>query len=200
MARKAEKESIPTSNWISMPEEQKSSSGFTMLELTAVMFIMIILLGVSLPNFSNMLESNLEKETRRIAAIIGELRLQAILKSENYQLLFDTKKSEYQVFTTDPLDSTNTDPHDKYDSPIKLSPPVEFSKISTEIEEETTSRRFGGEKLEFEKIFGQHYIFRIDSSGFIDLFTLKLKDDSNSITLTIKNIMGDISISQEEPL
>lgn len=191
---------MPILSWTNMSRQKNPGSGFTMLELTVVMLIMIILLGVSLPNFSNLFESNLEKETHRIAAIIDELRLQAILKSENYQLVFDTKKSEYQVFTTDPQDSSVTDPHEKYRTPIKLTPPIEFTKISTEIEEETTVRRFGGEKLEFDKIFGQQYIFRIDSSGFIDLFTLNLKDEDTTIALTIENIMGDISISHEKPL
>ncbi len=183
-----------------MPGQKNPGSGFTMLELTVVMLIMIILLGVSLPNFSNLFESNLEKETHRIAAIIDELRLQAILKSENYQLVFDTNKSEYQVFTTDPQDSSITNPHEKYRTPIKLTPPIELTKISTEMEEETTTRRFGGEKLEFDKIFGRQYIFRIDSSGFIDLFTLNLKDEDKVIALTVENIMGEISISREEPL
>ncbi len=201
MGRKVVRVSIPTLYWINMPEANRPCSGFTMLELTVVMFIMAILLGISLPSFSNLFESNLEKETRKIAVIISELRLQAILGGENYQLVFDTKKSEYQVFTIDPQDSTVIVPNNNHPSPIKLTPPIEFEKISTETEDSTsTTLKFGGEKQEFEKIFGQQYEFRIDSSGFIDLFSLSLKDQSNTITLTIKNIMGDISISHETPL
>lgn len=112
---------------------------------------------------------------------------------------FDLKKSEYAVYTISATDSQDKSPHQKYSAPIVLPPPIQFVAVTPDAEPEIQSK-FGVEKLEFDKIFGQTYYFRIDSSGFVDLFTLKLKDNRNSIILTIKNIMGDISIGQEKPL
>ena len=145
------------------------------------------------------MDSDLKKQTQKIAALIDELRLQAILKSETYKLVFDTKDSEYQIFTVDPADSSKNVPNEVYPKPFKLPAPIEISNIDLKTEDETTSR-FGFKKLEFDKIFGQQYEFRIDSSGFVDLFTIRLKDRSNSITLRIKNIMGEIAIGPETPL
>ena len=182
-----------------MSQDSEKFSGFSLLELSVVMFLMAIMLGFSLPRFSNFLESNLEMETRKIAAVLDELRLQAILDGEDYKLVFDTMKSEFRVYQIDPLDSTTLKFHEKYSSPLKLKPPVEFVKITEETENRVESD-FGFQRLEFDKIFGQAFEFRIDSSGFIDLFTLKLKDENNVIELTVKNVMGDIKISQETPL
>ncbi len=181
-----------------MSHQAKNNPGFTLLELSVVLFIMAVLLGISLPSFSNFFESGLKKEAHRLAGILDELRLQAILNGETYKLVFDTKKSELSVFTLEKADHSFS-PHEKYGKPVSLTAPVEIAKISVNVENMAPSK-FGFQKLEFDKIFGQQYEFRIDSSGFMDPFALKLKDTSNSLTLTVRNIMGDITISGEVPL
>ncbi len=182
-----------------MHKSKVQQPAFTLLELSVVLLLMTIMLGFSLPMFSNFFESTLRKETQKIAKIIGDLRMQAILQNESYQLVFDSKKSEYSVYSVSPTDSQKTTPHQRYSSPIALPPPIQFVAITSDTEVEIQSK-FGFKKLEFDKIFGKSYQFRIDSSGFIDLFTLRLKDNKNSISLTIRNIMGDITIGQEQPL
>lgn len=178
---------------------RSKQAGFSLLELSAVLLLMTIMLGFSLPMFSNYFDSRLKKETLKIAKIVDDLRTQAILQHESYQLVFDTKKSHYAVYTIDPQDSQKLTPHRKYNTPILLAAPVQFASVSTEIEDEVQSV-FRVEKLEFEKIFGQTYQFKIDDSGFIDRFALRLRDNENMISLTITNIMGDIAIGEEKPL
>lgn len=178
---------------------KRGLNGFTLLELSVVIFLMTVLLGFAIPRFSNFMESTLEKETRKIAYVLDELRMEAIMKGESYRLEFDTMDSELSIYTASAEDPTEYTPHEKYDKPIKLQPPVKISKITLG-EEDPFQSRFGFEKLEFDKIFGQEYYFKIDSSGFIDLFTLKLKDNENTITLAVTTIMGDLSIGQETPL
>ena len=197
--RKAEKASIPTFNWINKAENRKAARGFTLLELSAVLFMMAVLLGISLPNFSNFLESDLEKETKRIAAVIEELRLQAILERESYRLVFNTKDSAYHAERIDPENPTKKSSRETFIKSVKLPSPVELASISTDIESQTPSK-FGFEKLAFEKIFGQEYQFIIDSSGFVDQFRIRLKDRQHSMTLTVTTIMGEIEIGQETPL
>lgn len=181
------------------PTKCPAFAGISLLELSVVMFLMAVLLGFSLPRFSNFLESDLETESRKIAALLNELRLQAILNGEAYRLVFDTKNSEYSVYQIDPKDASAVIPHQKYSKPLKLRPPVEFEKVTRDREEETDSF-LGFEKIEFDKIFGQTFEFRIDSSGFIDLFTLKLKNRDHFIELKVKTVMGDIRIGEEVPL
>ncbi len=182
-----------------MRKKRTAARGFSLLELSVGMLLMVILLGFSLPRFSLLLESELQKEARKIAYLIKELRIQAILKGENYKLVFDTRKSEYSVLTEDSRNPRGISPHEKYSEPIRLEDPVEFAKVTRDEEEEEYSR-FSFRKIEFDKIFGQQFEFRIDSSGFIDLFTLKLKDQENSLSLSVVNIMGKIVFGEETPL
>ncbi|MCP4753192.1 MAG: type II secretion system protein [Proteobacteria bacterium] len=182
-----------------MRRKQTPSEGFTLLELSVVMFIMLILLGFSLPRFSTLFESDLQKETQKIAGIVKDLRLQAILKGENYKLVFDTKKSEYAVLTKDPDYSQTFSPHEKYSEPIRLADTVEFHAVARDVGKEQTFR-FSGREIEFDKIFGRKFEFGIDSSGFVDLFTVKLKDRNNYLSLSVVNIMGKTVIGEETPL
>ncbi|MBT6611710.1 MAG: hypothetical protein HOB38_06380, partial [Deltaproteobacteria bacterium] len=62
--------------------QQLKKPGFSLLELSLIMFIMMILLGFSLPRFSSLIENQLQLETLKLAHLIDELRLQAILNGE----------------------------------------------------------------------------------------------------------------------
>jgi len=179
--------------------DNKTESGFTLLELSVVILIMVMMLSISMPRFSNLFESTLQKETLKIAGILNKLRSKAILKGENYKLVFNIKTSEYEIFTIDSEDPTKSLPHEEYPEAIKLKPPIEFTKV-LKGEEGVEESKLNFKKLEFDKIFGQKHEFRIDSSGFIDLFSIELKDNKNSQTLSVVNIMGKIEIGQETPI
>jgi Tfp pilus assembly protein FimT len=184
-----------------MRERANTSGGISLLELSIVVFLMAVLLGFSMPRFSSLFDSQLLKEARRIAVLLHRLRIEAILKGENYKIVFDTKKSEYSVFTASPQNPREYTPHEKYSKPIQLKSPVEFLKVTKDEDEEGRSEsRFGFNELEFDKIFGLSYEFRVDSSGFIDLFTIRLKDREHSISMSVVNIMGKIEIGDEAPL
>lgn len=184
---------------ISDAKKPQQSAGFTLLELSLVMLLMVILLGFSLPRFSILLDSRLQREAQKIVRIVGNLRLAAILKGENYMITIDTKKSEYSVLIEDPENPGHYSPHQQYTKPIPLEKPVEFGKVTRDTVADGETK-FSFQKIEFDKIFGQIYQFRIDSSGFVDLFTVKLQDKENYLTLSVVNIMGKLAISEETPL
>ncbi|PCI29587.1 MAG: hypothetical protein COB67_03685 [SAR324 cluster bacterium] len=177
----------------------KTQAGVTILELSLVMFIFSILIGFSLPRFSNLFESNLLLETKKIAKLISDLRLTAILEGKDFRLEFDTQKSAYSVLERQKGASRKYERSEKYREPIALEPPVEFYLISNQVQEKQ-GLKFGGPPLEFDKIFGQQFQFHIDSSGFIDQFTLKLKNKTHSISLAVVDIMGNIELGEETPL
>lgn len=179
--------------------QQGKKPGFSLLELSLVMFIMMILLGFSMPRFSRLFESELQLETQKLARMIYDLRLQAILNGENHKLVFDTQKSEYTVLTSKTDHPQQYEPHKQFDKPIPLPPPIEFSTVSN-LEIPGENLQFAGRKITFDKIFGQKYHILIDSSGFVDLFTLRLKDTENQLSLSVVSIMGKVMIGKEIPL
>jgi len=182
-----------------MTKVHRKASGFTLLELSVVILLMAIMLGFSFPRFSTLFDSTLLLETQKIARLVKQMRLQAILNGENIKLVFDTKKSQYSVMTADSTSPAQYSPHEKHADPIHLPESLDIYKVTQNVPEDKESR-FSVEKIEFDKIFGQTYEFNIDSSGFIDIFTLKIKDKDNKITLSVVNIMGKIVIGEELPL
>jgi len=163
------------------------------------MLIMAILLGFSMPRFSRLFESELQLETQKIARLIDELRLQAILNGENHKLVFDTQKSEYTVLTSKTDQPQQYLPHKQFEKPVKIQQPVEIAGV-TDLEDPDERGQFSGRKIRFEKIFGQQFDILIDSSGFTDLFTLRLKDKQHQLSLSVVNIMGKVVIGKEIPL
>ncbi len=173
--------------------------GFSLLELGVIMFIMMILLGFALPRFPRLFESDLQLETRKLARLIDELRQQAIFSGETQKLVFDTKKSEYTVLTAKADQPEHFTPHKQFDKPMLLKAPVQFYTVS-KMQTPDEDRQFAGRRIVFDKIFGQQYQVYIDSSGFVDLFTVRLKDQNNQLSLSVVNIMGKIVIGEEIPL
>ncbi len=163
------------------------------------MFIMAILLGFSLPRFSRLFENELQLETQKLARLIDELRLEAILNGENHKLIFDSRKSEYTVLTSKADNPQQYSPHRRFKKPISILPPVQLLAVSR-LEDTEENYQFAGRKITFDKIFGQQFQILIDSSGFIDLFTLRLKDSHNQLSLSVVNIMGKMVIGKEIPL
>lgn len=163
------------------------------------MFIMMILLGFSLPRFSRLFENELQLESQKLARLIDELRLEAILNGENHKIIFDSQKSEYSVLTSKADHPQQYSPHSRFKKPILILPPVQLIAVSS-LESPEENYQFAGRKITFDKIFGQQFHIIIDSSGFIDLFTLRLKDSNNQLSLSVVNIMGKIVIGKEIPL
>ena len=161
---------------------------------------MAVLLSFALPNFSNLIKSNLELEASKIAKIVSLLRQQAIMSGENYKLVFSTKDSTYKILTQNQLDPEEFMPHSRYPNPIAFREPIELYRVTRDQEKEEDSNFLNFEKIEFEKIFGQDFSFTIDSSGLIDLFTLYLRDEREYVSLSVVNIMGKMVVSHKSPL
>lgn len=171
-------------------------AGFSLLELSVIMFLIMILLGFALPRFPRLFESDLQLETQKMARLIDNLRQEAILNAESYKLIIDTKKSVYSVLTAPSDQPGQYSPHIRFGKPISLTESVSFVGVST-FDQQEDNLKFAGRKITFDKIFGQTFEVKIDSSGFIDLFTVRLKDQNNQLSLSVVNIMGKINIGEE---
>lgn len=64
-------------------------SGFTLLEMVVVIFVLSIVVAVSLPSFISMGESKILSEAKRLASILRYLGDSAISTRENFHLKVD---------------------------------------------------------------------------------------------------------------
>ena len=171
-------------------ESPSRQRGFSLLEVSLVLFLVAILLGFSLPRFSTLYESTLEQEAKKLAKMIRDQRFKAVLHGETITLIFDTKKETYAVEKK----GCKSNKFDKT-KPIQLKKGIKFYQISNNASSQK-ELQFGGPPLIFEKIFGQSFSFTIDSLGFVDQFTIKLRDKTHYISLSVNDIMGHIDIGQ----
>ncbi len=70
--------------------QSNTTKGFTLIELTVVVFLIGVMLAVSIPRFRySIITDNLKSSTRRIIGLLTSLRNEAIREQKNYLLHFD---------------------------------------------------------------------------------------------------------------
>lgn len=176
-------------------------AGFSLLEFSVMLFLLVLVLGFSIPRFTQLFESTLVHEAAKIAQLLTNLRTQAIIKGEKYRIVMDTAKGNYSVLIESPQTPGSFRKHPRFEKPARLNSPVRFYSVKrTESENEDEERQFSFDGFEFEKIIGETFQFTIDSSGFIDTFDVMLRDDDSYIGLSVVDIMGTVEIGQEREL
>ncbi len=73
------------------------TSGFTLLELMIVVFLIALALAIGLPSFNALTYAKLRKASVRLAGTIRFLYSQAAIKSKCMRLTFDLKRHSYKV-------------------------------------------------------------------------------------------------------
>ena len=71
--------------------------GFTLLELSLVLFIIGLLVVVTVPRFVDLGETRLESSARRLASLVRYLNGEAAFSSQLYRLNYDLDKRVYWV-------------------------------------------------------------------------------------------------------
>ena len=179
------------------PVKSVQQAGFSLLELSLIMLLMMLMLGLALPRFTALFKSNLQQEAERIAALLHNLKTDAVFKGENYKITFDTQKSAYRITVASPEDPDQYLLHDKFPKPIQLPAPISLKQV-TKTAPDAEGRKFQFDAFEFDKIFGQEFEVKIDSSGLIDLFKVKLVDGDETISVAVVNIMGKIELQKPD--
>lgn len=80
-----------------MITKRTSASGFTLLELLAVIMVIGVILGLALPRLSGLGRAELRASTRRLSGTIRLGYHLAVLNKKNYRLLLDLEKQSYQL-------------------------------------------------------------------------------------------------------
>src|SRR5689334_708835 len=74
-----------------------STVGFTLLELSLVLFIIGLLVTVLLPRFGDFGSAQLESSTRRLAALVRYLNGEAAFTGQVYRIRYDLDEQTYAV-------------------------------------------------------------------------------------------------------
>ena len=79
-------------------KQSNTAKGFTLIELTVVVFLIGVMLAVSIPRFRySIITDNLKSSTRRIIGLLTSLRNEAIRDPKNYLLHFDIESNQLWV-------------------------------------------------------------------------------------------------------
>lgn len=145
-----------------------TTSGFTLLELIVVIFIVSLMLAVSVPSFTGIFDSRITSDAKRLASILRYLNDSAISTKDafNLKININNKLLNYKV-----SDEEKTERIDSI-SGIELQSKGLVSE---------------GEIIIF---FG--------TAGAAENFNILLKKDKSSVTVSLNALSGRIKIMQTE--
>jgi len=166
------------------PYPLRASTGFTILEIIIVLFLLVGLLGIVLPRIS--LEENLGSVGRRMVGTVRSLQSLAMSTQKTVRLYIDIDRGVYWPMILDgnqekvPIDAA-------WNMPLSLPVTIRFSDILAAQEKKASGRV----DLSFYP------------TGRIDPVTMHLVDARNNIlAIAIEPVTGAIRMSDEriEPL
>jgi general secretion pathway protein H len=118
---------------LSLKSQVSSLKGFTLLELTVVLFIIGLLIAAVVPRFDDITGARLNASARHLAAIVRYLAGEAALRNRSYGLNYDLDKQIYWVTVLVP---TQDSAEFKLDAsplsrPVQLPQAITFADVQT---------------------------------------------------------------------
>ena len=105
--------------------------GLTLIELSAVLLILVVLLAFLTPKFRDLTEYQIKSSSRRLAGTIKYLFDEAAIRHNYYRLNYDLKKGEYWVTYLDEAKEFKEDPS-VLSSRVRLPGNIHFEDIVTQ--------------------------------------------------------------------
>jgi len=105
--------------------------GFTLIELSVVLFIVAVFLTFLTPQFREFTEYDIKSSSRRLAATIKYLFNEAAIRHNHYRLNYDLKEGEYWVTYLDEAKEFKEDPS-ILSSRVRLPDTIHFEDIVTQ--------------------------------------------------------------------
>ena len=166
-----------------------SVRGFTFLEILVVITLVVLLMGMAVPQFFAMFSKAHEVEYKHLKIVLKMLRNDAVLKSTSYCLLFDLKNQQMMVSEEDPTGKCS---EEFLQEPKLLKThifPEEFSLLEAKTAESNYLSSVAATDL---------LEVHINSSGFVTPFFLQFyeSDSSKSWQIESRGIMGELELSE----
>jgi prepilin-type N-terminal cleavage/methylation domain-containing protein len=171
--------------------KRHSNAGFSLLEMVIVVAISLVLAGISIPIFTNVMKSYYQSAT--VSATTGAIsaaRMQAIMHGCSYQVIFTPAALTYQVFSEVPAIGT-------------AGCLTTFALVTTQIGSSTTPLPKAGSVtmtglVGGTPIGGTTVTYTFAANGTVTVVptatTLQIKNTVNSNTVTVNGV-GYVSIT-----
>lgn len=158
------------------------NAGFTLLELSLVLFILGLLVTVLLPRFGDMGSARLESSARRLAALARYLNGEAAFSGQVYRIRYDLGEQTYAVQVLVPSREATefvADPS-PMSQPVKLPPGIAFADV----------RVSQAGRMNTGQVFTHFY-----PQGYVDPTVVHLRDQrERMMTVMIPPITGEAKV------
>lgn len=166
----------------------RSQSGFTLIELGVVVFIIAMIAGLALPRAYDMAGLRLRSEARQMAGMIRYLYTQSVFTKNSFMLTFDIEKGEYWVDYPEVDHVASTIEVVRYqDQFIKEKRTLPDNIMFTDIITARTGTRSEGQSITL-----------FSPNGFVEPTTIHIKDkySEDEFTLYIQPLTGKVKVME----
>lgn len=158
------------------------SSGFTLLELSLVLFIIGLLVTVLVPRLGGLNRARLETSAQRLAALVRYLNGEAAFRGHIYRIRYDLDQHRYAVQVLTPSQETKTFVADE--SPLSLPVQLPASITFADIRVPSVGQVSSG------YVFTHFY-----PQGYTDPTVIHLRDQQSQVmTVMIPPITGEATV------
>ena len=164
--------------------------GFTFLEIMVVLTLVMLLIGMAVPQFFALFSKPHESEFKHLNSVLKILRNDAVLKSTSYCLIFDLKLQ--QMMSAEESESGKCG--NEYMNKPKFLKPHEFPQNLRLHEAQLAERNYTSFATASDLLE-----VHINSSGFVTPFLLvfSLPDASKSWEIESKGITGKLELREQ---
>lgn len=158
------------------------SSGFTLLELTVVLFIIGLLVTVAMPRLGDLGGARLDASARRLAALVRYLSGEAAFSSQIYRLNYDLDQRTYwvTVLTATRGVAEFTADSSPLSRPVQLPPTIAFADVQAP----------GIGRVSTGQVYTHFY-----PQGYADPTVIHLRDQhARMVTVTIPPLTGEARV------
>ena len=161
----------------------KQKSAYTFIELTVVIFIVLIIATMSVPRFIGFLsEANLGSTARRMAGVMAYIRHEAAKNSRSYFLTLDLDKNEYYV-------TVRKEKTEIEESPYYYTGMDAEASFYKEYQDEFIKRIKLSKRIEFKNVIDAENM--IIDSGVVRV-EFQADGSSDSIIIYFKNLKNEV--------
>ena len=160
----------------------RAPNGFTLLELSLVLFIIGLLVTVIVPRLGDLSGTRLESSARRLAALVRYLNGEAAFSSQLYRLNYDLDKRLYWVSVlAASRDATEFIPDDSpLARPVQLPPSITFVDVHVP----------SAGRVRTGQVYTHFY-----PQGYTDPTVIHLRDQhSRIVTVTIPPLPAEVGV------